>query len=101
MAAGLVEDAVGEILNIGNSTEVTIAELAEMTVRLSGSKSEIIYVPQQQVYGNSYEDVPRRVPDTTKMEQVLGVRADTPLEEGLRHTIEHFRHAAGGHGAGQ
>jgi UDP-glucose 4-epimerase len=62
-----------------------------MVARLSGSKSEIVFVPQETVYGTSYEDVPRRVPDTMRMETLLGVKAETPLEEGLRHTIDYFR----------
>ena len=43
------------------------------------------------MYGDSYEDIGRRVPDVTKMQRVLGVRADTPLADGLRQTIEWFR----------
>jgi len=94
VAAGLVPEAVGEIINIGTTTETTVLELAQMIVRLSGSKSEIVLVPQEKVYGQSYEDVRRRVPDTTKMERLLGAKAETPLEEGLRHTIEYFLHGA-------
>src|SRR4030095_14637989 len=51
-------------------------------------------VPHSTVYGDSYEDIARRVPDVTKMEHVLGVRADTPLREGLRRTVAWFRDAA-------
>ncbi|MBC7286861.1 MAG: NAD-dependent epimerase/dehydratase family protein [Armatimonadetes bacterium] len=91
LEAGLRDEAVGEIINIGSRRETQIRELAELIVRLSGSSSEIIFVPQEDIYGRSYEDVPRRVPDTTRMEQILGVRAETPLEEGLRRTIEYFK----------
>ncbi|MCX7599309.1 MAG: GDP-mannose 4,6-dehydratase [Armatimonadetes bacterium] len=91
VAAGLVPGAVGEIINVGSAVETTILELAETIVRLSESKSQIVFVPQEKIYGTSYEDVPRRVPDTTKMENLLGVKAETPLEEGLKHTIEYFR----------
>jgi UDP-glucose 4-epimerase len=89
--AGLREKAIGEIINIGSNVETTMRDLAEMVARLSGSKSEIVFVPQETVYGTSYEDVPRRVPDTMRMETLLGVKAETPLEEGLRHTIDYFR----------
>ncbi|MCD6350595.1 MAG: NAD-dependent epimerase/dehydratase family protein [Armatimonadetes bacterium] len=88
--AGLRPEAEGEIINIGNDTETQIRDLAEMIVRLSGSSSEIKFVPQQQVYGESYEDVLRRIPDVTRMREILGIVADTPLEEGLRKTIEYF-----------
>ena len=50
-------------------------------------------VPQERVYGDSYEDVPRRIPDVTRMHRTLGVLARTPLEEGLARTIAWFRGA--------
>ncbi len=97
--AGLREEAVGEIINVGTTRETQIRELAELIVRLSGSRSGIVFVPQEQIYGPSYEDVPRRVPDTTRMERILGVRAETPLEEGLRRTIEYFKEQPAASGA--
>jgi len=92
--AGLREEAVGEIFNIGSDKEYTIRELAERLIAVAGSKSTIRYVPQQEVYGESYEAIPRRIPVVDKMHSVLGVRADISLEEGLRNTIEYFRHAS-------
>jgi len=92
--AGLREEAVGEIFNIGSDREYTIRELAEHLIAIAGSKSEIRYVPQQQVYGESYEDIPRRIPNVEKMHSVLGVTAKVSLDEGLRRTIEYFRRAS-------
>jgi UDP-glucose 4-epimerase len=94
--AGLCDKAVGEIINIGSNVETTIRDLAEMVVRLSGSKSEVIFVPQETIYGSSYEDVPRRVPDTSAMETILNAKVETPLEEGLKLTIDYFRGLTGG-----
>ena len=91
--AGLKEEAVGEVFNIGTDREHTIRELAEQLIRIAGSKSTIRYVPQQTVYGPSYEDIPRRIPNVKKMQEVLGVKASIALDEGLRHTIDYFRHA--------
>jgi len=91
--AGLREEAVGEIINVGRPVETTIRSLAAEIVRLSGSSSEIICVPQEAVYGSSYEDVPRRVPDCSRMERLLGCRAQTRLEDGLATTVDHFREA--------
>jgi len=93
MQAGLREEAVGEIFNIGSDREYSIRELAERLIALAGSKSTIRFVPQQDVYGPSYEDIPRRIPNVQKMHDVLGVRADVSLDEGLRNTIDYFRHA--------
>jgi len=91
--AGLREEAVGEIFNIGTDREHTIRELAERLIAIAGSKSEIRYMPQQEIYGPSYEDIPRRVPNVEKMQKVLGITAETSLDEGLRRTIDYFRHA--------
>jgi len=71
--------------------ETTILELAETMIDISGSKSTIKFVSQESVYGSSYEDIPRRVPDTTRMETILGVHMETSLREGLGRTIEWFR----------
>jgi UDP-glucose 4-epimerase len=91
VAAGLDPRAVGGLFNIGNDREFSILELAETMIRAAGSSSRITFVKQENVYGESYEDVPRRVPALARMHEILGVRAETSLEEGLRPTIEWFR----------
>ena len=91
IAAGLRPEAVSQIINIGSTEEVTIRDLAERMVRISGSTSPIIHVPQEAVYGHGYEDIPRRVPSTRRMHELLGVHATTPLDEGLAGTIEWFK----------
>jgi UDP-glucose 4-epimerase len=92
--AGLREEAVGEIFNIGNDREYTIRALAERLVAIAGSRSTIRYVSQQDVYGPSYEDIPRRIPNVEKMRKVLGVTAKTSLDDGLSRTIDYFRQAS-------
>jgi nucleoside-diphosphate-sugar epimerase len=94
--AGINERAVGQIFNVGTDVETSILELAESMIRIAGSPSRVVFVPQADVYGTSYEDVPRRVPLLRQMHEILGVRAETPLEKGLRQTIEWFR-AGNGH----
>jgi UDP-glucose 4-epimerase len=94
VAAGVLSAAEGEVFNIGSSEETSMRRLAELMIELDGGRAPIRLVPQQAVYGESYEDVPRRVPDVSKMERLLGVRATTPLVEGLRETIAWFRSAA-------
>jgi UDP-glucose 4-epimerase len=91
-AAANNPDAVGSIFNIGTDRETTILELAETMVKLfPGTPSKIRFVPQQQIYGESYEDIPRRVPDVTRMREILGVTPEVSLEDGLRETIDWFR----------
>jgi len=93
MAAGLVPEAVGDIFNIGVDRETPILELAQTMIKITGARSTIQFVPQQKIYGDSYEDIPRRVPDNTKMRMILKVTPDISLEDGLRRTIEWFQKA--------
>ena len=89
--AGLRPEAVGEAINVGSTEEISILELAKLMVRISGSSSPVTCVPKEAVYDRGYEDIPRRVPAVTRMHEILGVRAETPLEEGLRETIDWFK----------
>jgi UDP-glucose 4-epimerase len=89
--AGVNGRAVGKIFNVGSDVETSILELAETMIRISGSRSRVVFVPLASIYGDSYEDVPRRVPCVGQMHEILGVRAETPLEKGLRQTIEWFQ----------
>ncbi len=93
IAAGTIPEAVGDVFNIGTDRETPILELAETMIRIMGGKSTIKYTPQQAIYGESYEDIPRRVPDNTKMRTVLNVTPEVSLEEGLRKTIDWFKKA--------
>jgi UDP-glucose 4-epimerase len=89
--SGMNDRAVGEILNVGSDVETSLLELAETMIRIAGSPSKIVFVPQEAVYGESYEDVPRRVPCVKRTQEILGVEAETPLEKGLRQTIDWFK----------
>jgi UDP-glucose 4-epimerase len=92
--AGTLPAAVGRIFNIGSDRETTILELAETMIRAHpGTGSKVKLVRQEDVYGESYEDIPRRFPDITRMRTILGVEPRVPLEEGLRRTIDWFRAA--------
>jgi UDP-glucose 4-epimerase len=79
--------AWGEVFNVGRQSEITIADLAQRVVELTGSSSEIVYVPYEQAYSGGYEDMRRRVPDVTKLRQTIGYAPDTPLDEILRRII--------------
>ena len=94
VAAGLKPEAEGEIFNIGTNVETSIRDLAELMIKVSGAKSKIKLVPKESIYGESYEDIQRRVPRVEKMKRILGVVATTPLEEGVRRTWEWFRDLA-------
>ena len=89
-AAAMNPAANGEILNIGSTHEITILDLAKIIHRLSGAAGEprIKFVPYESFTGKAYEDVRRRVPDVTRCEQILGVKAKIGVEEGLLRTIQ-------------
>ena len=91
VAAGLKPEAEGGIFNIGTDVETIIKELAELMIKVSGAKSKVKFVTKESIYGNSYEDIQRRVPRVDKMNRILGVKAETSLEEGLRQTWEWFK----------
>ncbi len=71
--------ARGRVFNVGNDQEVTILELAKQVRAAAGSKSEIVIVPYEQAYTAGFEDMPRRVPDLTRLEETCGFRPRTPL----------------------
>jgi UDP-glucose 4-epimerase len=80
-------EAVGEVFNIGSSEEVSITALAERVLALTGSPSKIVYVPYSEAYEAGFEDMPRRVPDTSKLARTVGFRPSTPLDHILREVI--------------
>ena len=91
MAAGERPEGEGEVFNIGSNVEVPIVELAKQMIKLAGSRSTVKFVKQEAVYGASYEDVPRRVPDIAKAKRLLDFTATTSLDDGLRRTIDWFK----------
>ncbi len=96
VAAALVKlmdhpDAVGEVFNIGSNQEVTIHFLAERVRTLAGSDSEIVCVPYEKAYGEGFEDMPRRVPDISKIGTLIGYRPTRSLDQILQSVIAFFR----------
>lgn len=87
MLAAEKPEALGEAFNVGAEFEITILELAHKIREMSGSKSEVVCMPYRDYYGHSYEDTPRRRPDMTKSEEMLGFKAQVALDEGLRRTL--------------
>ncbi len=75
------DDLFGEVFNIGSCEEVTIMELAERVKALSGSESEILRIPYEEAYQEGFEDMLRRVPDTSKIERAIGWRGTRDLDE--------------------
>ena len=90
--AGVNPAADGQAINIGVDVETTVLEFAQLMLELFGpTKSKIKFVSQEEVYGNSYEDIPRRVPDNTKMRTLLRVTPKVNLREGVKISMDWFR----------
>jgi UDP-glucose 4-epimerase len=83
--------AVGEIFNVGSSDEITILDLARRILARSGSQSEIKLIPYDQAYEAGFEDMRRRVPDTSKIEALIGWKPTIPLDQTLDEVITDFR----------
>jgi UDP-glucose 4-epimerase len=83
--------AVGQVFNIGNGIEISINALAEKVKAMTGSASEIVRIPYERAYEAGFEDMPRRVPDLTKLEKLIGYHTTVELDEILAKVIESFR----------
>jgi UDP-glucuronate decarboxylase len=79
------EPATTGPLNIGNPNEITVRELAETVIRLTGTRSEIVWRPLPQ------DDPMQRCPDITRVQSLLNWQPHVDLEHGLRQTIDYFR----------
>jgi UDP-glucose 4-epimerase len=85
--------AVGEVVNIGSEQEISILELAQKVKELTGSSSEILFVPYAEAYEEGFEDMQRRVPDIGKIRSLIDYQPRLTLEQTLRRVIEHFTRA--------
>jgi len=83
--------AIGEVINIGNVEEVTMSDLAERVRRLSGSTSTIKRIPYDEAYESGFEDMPRRVPDLTKVKALIGYEPKYSLDDILLEVIDYVR----------
>jgi UDP-glucose 4-epimerase len=83
--------AIGQVINIGNTEEVTIGRLAERIRELTGSRSPIRLIPYDEAYESGFEDMPRRVPDLSKVTAMIGYKPKHTLEDVLVQVIDYFR----------
>jgi UDP-glucose 4-epimerase len=82
------EKAVGEVFNIGSNYEISIMDLAKKVKELTNSASEILTVPYDEAYEEGFEDMPRRVPDISKVDARIGFQPQMDLEGILRSVID-------------
>jgi len=72
MAIAFAGNTIGKVINIGNDFEISINGLARKIIDETGSKSEMVYVPYQEAYGDGFEDMERRVPNIDLINQLVG-----------------------------
>ena len=82
------EAGANEVFNIGSTRETEVRELAELVIDISEKNLQPEYIDTDELYGDSYEDLDRRVPDTSKADRLLNWTADTSLETGISRVLE-------------
>jgi UDP-glucose 4-epimerase len=89
---GLLEHpaAVGQVFNIGSNEEVTMVELAERVKTLANSNSEIVFIPYDQAYEPGFEDMSRRIPDISKVRDLLGFEPTYTLDAIVKAVIAYY-----------
>jgi UDP-glucose 4-epimerase len=88
--------ALGQVFNIGTQEEVSVGDLARRVKDMTNSRSEIEHVEYEAIYGNRFEDMQRRVPDLTRIKNLVGYAPQVSLDQLLWETIEHTRNAKRG-----
>jgi UDP-glucose 4-epimerase len=83
--------AIGQIFNVGNDHEVSIGELALRVKAAVGSTSDIQFIPYKQAYDGDFEDMPRRVPDISKLRDLVGYRPRVLLPEIIERTVQYWQ----------
>jgi len=83
--------AVGEVINVGNTEEISIEALAQLVKQRTGSSSTIEFIPYDQAYEPGFEDMVRRVPCVDKLQALIGFRPQTPLTEIIDRVTSYFR----------
>ncbi len=83
--------AFGEVFNVGGDREISMMELAELVKSRAKSASSIVTIPYDEAYAPGFEDMPRRVPNISKITSMIGYRPTVSLEEIVDRVINHFR----------
>jgi UDP-glucose 4-epimerase len=83
--------SIGEVVNVGNTEEVTIEGLAQLVKQRTRSSSPIEYVPYDQAYEPGFEDMMRRVPCVDKLQALTGFRPQTSLNDIIDRVTAYFR----------
>jgi UDP-glucose 4-epimerase len=83
-------EAYGEAVNVGSQEEVSILELADRVIELTGSSSEISLIPYAEAYEEGFEDMLRRIPDIAKVDRLIGWQPSQTLDDAIRDVARAF-----------
>lgn len=84
-------ECFGQVINLGNDEEVSILGLAEKAIEITGSKSEIRYIPYEEAYGDGFEDMRRRVPGLEKAKRLIGYQPTRSLSDIINDVAAEFK----------
>ena len=84
-------EAVGEIFNIGSANEITIRDLAFLVKEMTGSNSEVVFVPYEQAYEQGFEDMNRRVPALEKIHTLIGYKSTIDVRGIIEKVVEDLK----------
>ncbi len=90
-----VESAYGRVFNVGSQEETTIYDLARRIIDRTNSDSDIVMVPYEEAYEHGFEDMNRRIPDLTRINDVIGWRPQYMLDEILSDVIDFTKSPSG------
>jgi UDP-glucose 4-epimerase len=84
------EQAIGQVFNVGNNQQVSIEGLAQIIIEITGSKSKITKIPYSQAYPEGFEDMQKRVPDISKIKNVLGWSPQKRLDQIIKDVVAFY-----------
>jgi UDP-glucose 4-epimerase len=87
--------AWGQVINIGGQDEITILDLAKLVIQETGSTSNILCVPHEEIFGKSFADIQRRVPDISRLNHLTNFEPSIPIIESVRQVVAFLKTSNG------
>jgi len=85
-----IPECFGQVINLGNDQETSILQLADKAIALTGSSSQILFIPYSEAYGEGFEDMRRRVPSLEKAKKLIGYKPTRSLENIINDVATEF-----------
>ena len=85
------KNAEGQVINIGNSDEITINDLAQLVIKKTNSNSNIEHISYEKAYGSGFEDMSRRKPNISKIKSLIGFEPTMGIEEIIEEIVEYMK----------